>query len=111
MAQELSRVKRMSVILSEAEKDCAAHSLLVNVVHTPALPKPNRQPKIIAGLLRIIAENTDGRCAFRGATDSKLQSTGMVFRFTTDVKRDEFIKRIKLYLDPVVQLQLSVAKI
>jgi hypothetical protein len=105
-------VKSMvDAVLAEAEVDCSAHTLKVRVTHRPAKPKATRLPGIIAGLLRILAENTDGRCAFRGATDASLVSTGMVFSFTTDEKRNLFIRRIRLYLDEVVRQQLSVSKI
>jgi hypothetical protein len=101
----------VDVVLAEAETDCSAHTSRVKVVHRPAKPKTNRRPNIIAGLLRILAENTDGRCAFRGATDAKLITTGMIFSFTSDKKRDEFMTRIRLYLDDVVRDQLDVGKI
>lgn len=101
---------KASVILAEVERNCDAHTFAVRVRHTPA--KPARQSKVIAGLLRVLAENTDGWCANKGAVDTLFKTTGMLFHFTSDKKRDEFIKtRIALYLDTAVQAQLTVTKV
>jgi hypothetical protein len=100
---------RVSEILSEAEQDCQDHTFKVSVVHRPK--KPVRRSKVIAGLLRVLAENTDGWCAFRGATDATLVTTGMIFSVTSDEKRDGFITRVANYLSTSVRQQISLTKI
>ncbi len=101
---------RIGAILEGAERDCANHTFHVNVLHTPAKP-PSRRIKVLAGILRVLAENTDGRCAVRAATDASLTTTGAIFHFTSDAKRDEFIIRIRVYMDQTSQRQLSVSKV
>ena len=103
-------VRRFSEIFAEAERDCTEHTFRVSVLHESAQP-PIRQTKVLAGLLRVLAENTDGRCAFRGATDRALVTDGALFSFTSDAKRNEFIKCLRLYLDASSQQQLSVSKV
>jgi hypothetical protein len=100
---------QIDVILSEAERNCEDHTLRVLVSHRRG--SPSRRPAIIAGLLRVLAENTDGWCANRGATDEDLITTGMVFSFTSDDKRDEFIARLPQYLSASVRQQITAAKI
>jgi hypothetical protein len=108
---EDTMASEIEVILSEAERSCDAHTFKVRVLHLPSKPS-TRQSKVIAGLLRVLAENTDGWCANKGATDADFTTTGMVFHFTSDAKRDEFItKRIRPYLEPVVRQQISVSKV
>ena len=102
--------RRVSAILEEAERDCANHTFHVNVLHTPTTPR-SRRTKVLAGILRVLAENTDGRCAMRAATDAKLTTTGATFHFTSDAKRDEFISCIRYYMDQTSRRQLSVSKV
>ena len=98
--------------LEEAARDCAAHVNPVSVVYAPPPGiKRHYRPKIVAALLRVLAEHTDGFCANRGADDADLIATGMVFRFTSDAKRDEFIARMRVYLRLDLRDRLSATKI
>lgn len=99
-------------ILEGAETDCSAHVRGVSVVYAR---RPERRlrhsTRIVAGLLRILADHTDGFCANRGADDADLVATGMVFRFTSDAKRDQFIARMGRYLEPDLLERLSATRI
>jgi hypothetical protein len=108
MASKTTR-SGVDIILSEAERNCEDHTFQVQVIHRRG--SPPRRPAVIAGLLRVLAENTNGWCANRGATDEDLVTTGMIFNFTSDDKRDEFITRIANYMSNSVRQQISAAKI
>ena len=68
---------------------------------------PYRQAKIVAGQLRVLAVNTDGRAAVAGAFEAELVDRGMRFRFTSALKRDEFKGRILNYLSTSVTKRLT----
>lgn len=96
--------------IEEAEVDCSAHTHGVNV-HYVAKGKPTPSAKIVGALLRVLAEHTDGRCAVRGATDSDLAKQGAIFRFTSEEKRGEFLRRFPVYLSDRVRGNLTTALI
>jgi hypothetical protein len=101
---------RIAELVEEAAADCSAHTYAVRVTYTCPPGKQHRL-SIIAGLLRIMADHTDGFCATRGATDDDLPTPGMIFRFTSDAKRDLFIRRITIYLSAGVVGCLRTVKI
>nr|WP_137117379.1 hypothetical protein [Azospirillum argentinense] len=97
--------------ISEArEKDCAKHTSAVNVMARPGLAKV-RQTELVAGILRVIAEYTDGFCAVRHADDKDLTTSGMVFKFSTDAKRAKFKERIPQYLHSAITTHLAISNL
>ena len=88
-------IKRLQLDESR-EHNCSQHTVVVKVLYTDADPK--RRSKIIAGLLIVLAECTDGFCAAKGVEASDLTFPGMKFRFTSSKKVKEFKKRVAWYL-------------
>jgi hypothetical protein len=96
-------------VLAEAERDCSKHTFGVRVRYF-CNPLKHRT-SIVAGLLRVLADHTDGYCANRDANDVDLTKSGMLFHFTSDVKRDEFMQAIQRYLRKEVRDCLTVNKV
>jgi hypothetical protein len=101
----------IELVLAEAETDCEDHTLKVRVgVKTPPLA-PAFDEEVVAGLLRWLAQCTDGRCATRDAKTAHLMGQGMVFHFTSDLKRDEFRQMLVAYLPNALRQRLTFKKI
>jgi len=91
-------VVNLSEILGEVENECEDHTLAV-VVKFQNDGKLTKQVRIIGGILRVLAEHTDGFCATDGADDPDLIApSGMVFHFIEEKRQRLFIERIKHYL-------------
>ena len=104
--------KRLSFLqyLNEqaAETDCSKHVFPVRVKFEK---RTAHSARIIGGLLRILAEYTDGYCSYRDALDEDLTQSGMIFRFTTDEKRAAFIATIPAYLSADIVKQLTITRL
>ena len=88
-----------------AESDCSLHVFPVRV---KIEKRTAHHARIIGGLLRILAEYTDGFCSYRDALDTDLTQAGMIFRFTTEEKRTLFCQRIPFYLSAETARQLTI---
>lgn len=94
------RLRQLTTYLAESsEHDCDRHTHAVTVKYLKTTDAPTRVPGIIAGLLRVLAQYTDGLCALRKATDENLTTKGMVFHFSSKKKVEQFVGRIRMYLD------------
>lgn len=82
------------------------HVKPVRVRFTPEL-QPFRNASIVAAQLKLLAINTDGLQAAAGAFDAELSDRGMRFRFTSDMKRNEFKGRIQNYLSSTVTKRIT----
>lgn len=99
-------LKAAGIFQRKAETEtCAKHRLVLRVRYTDNLPR--RHPKIVAAQLKMLAVNTDGRCAIVGSYDAEILDRGMRFRFTSVTKRDQFKARIANYLSISVTSRLT----
>lgn len=90
------------------EVDCSKHTLRVRVSLDKSKLETGRRTGLIAALLRQIADYIDGFCVTRDADDADLEPPrSMVFRFSSDSKRTEFDKRIRLYLKGDINAALT----
>lgn len=93
--------------INEIEKKCSSHTKGVNVSVDDKLPS-KYDLKIIAGVLRVIAENTDGYCANKHADNEDLNKAGMIFHFTTEEKRNNFKRDVGEYVPSGIKTHLKV---
>lgn len=83
----------------------ATHTVTLRVRFTRETD-PYRQARIVAGQLRVLAVNTDGRPSIAGCFEAEIMDRGMRFRFSTPAKRDEFKGRVLNYLSRSVTQRL-----
>jgi predicted Mrr-cat superfamily restriction endonuclease len=92
------------------EQDCSKHVKRIVIKLDANKLEAKRKSGLIAALLRVIAEYTNGFCAVEHADDADIVSSdGMHFWFTTEEKRAEFEKRIGFYLDADIVAALSAS--
>ena len=98
----MSKASELLDRLSQVEAGCDKHTFHITIkINQKITEKLNY--KIIGGCLRVLAQDTDGLCAFKNVTDRKLISdTGAVFSFTSEENRALFKKRCRLYLSTSV---------
>lgn len=91
------------------ERDCSKHIKKVTAHLDTTELKKKQHTNLIAALLRQIADYTDGWCSTELAKDEDLVSpSSMVFYFTTDKKRTQFINRVGFYLREDIDAALTV---
>ena len=90
------------------ERDCSKHNKRVTVKLDELKLTRKQHPNLIAGLLRVVAEYTDGFCAVELARDDDLTaSKGMGFWFSDADKQALFKKRIGIYLEEEISGALT----
>jgi hypothetical protein len=92
------------------EHNCSSHTKKVTVRLDEAKLEKQQRSNLIAGLLRVIAEYTDGFCAVELADDADIvKDSGMQFWFTTSDKQETFKNRIRIYLRADISGALAVS--
>jgi hypothetical protein len=93
--------------LPERESNCDEHIEHVRVRWRET--KQSKALRIVAGILRVLAEHTDGFCAYQHADDADFISPGMSFWFRTEKLANEFRKRIPTYLTSTHAAKLEIS--
>jgi hypothetical protein len=95
----IKRVYQDEDLMEARERNCDKHTVTTAVYYTGQIRGQQKRIDITAALIRVLAHQTDGECATEGATDASfITPSGMILRFTSNEKRDEFLRRIPRYL-------------
>lgn len=91
-----------------AERDCSKHTYEIRVALDEAKLTRKQHSNLIGGLLRQLADYTDGYCATKAADDAGLRpGRSMSFWFTSKEKQEKFDKRIAIYLRSDIDAALT----